>query len=63
VGLDGAFFLLRRLRSVQLRIIPRCGHLVSLEDPRTLGNTLRTFIESPGDSSAPDGAATGARVS
>lgn len=43
-GLDSAFFLLRRLRTVQLRVIPSCGHLVSLEAPRVLGRIVQTFL-------------------
>lgn len=55
-GLDAAFFLLRRLRTVQLRVVPRCGHLVSLEAPAALGRALRTFLSVPRD--APPGRVT-----
>jgi pimeloyl-ACP methyl ester carboxylesterase len=43
-GLDSAFFLLRRLRSVQLRVLPACGHLLGLERPAEVGRILGTFV-------------------
>lgn len=43
-GLDSGFYLLRRLRSVQLRVLPFCGHLVALEAQAALSQVLGTFV-------------------
>ncbi|GAB2458974.1 alpha/beta fold hydrolase [Jatrophihabitans fulvus] len=43
-GPDSAFFLLRRLRNVQLRMIATSAHLVAVDDPDVLARVVRTFL-------------------
>lgn len=42
-GLDSAFYLTRRLRQVQLRVFPHCGHLLSVQAAAPASSYLRSL--------------------
>jgi 2-hydroxy-6-oxonona-2,4-dienedioate hydrolase len=46
IGLDELFFIGRRLRNAELRVLDKCGHLPSIDSPRRFQTVVSSFLKS-----------------